>query len=155
MRLIIAVSLLIIINAFTVNAQDWRQIVPLKTTRTEVERLLGPSKEAYFAEYQLKEGSLFIEYSSGPCRPDRKGGWNVAKDIVVSMSLSPKHPKKLSALKLDLTKYRKAAGGDTPSVTYYINEEDGILYAIQMGKVDYVEYYPAKKYGHLFCKDKP
>ena len=94
MRLIIVVSLLIIINALTANAQDWRQIAPLKTTRMEVERLLGPSKEVYVAEYRLEEESLFIEYASGPCRPDRKGGWNVAKDVVISMRLSPKHPKK-------------------------------------------------------------
>jgi hypothetical protein len=156
MKLILAVlliSCLMVLQKVTTNPKDWRQIVPLKTTRTEVERLLGPTKEAYFAEYQLEEGFLFIEYSSGPCRPDRKGGWNVPENIVVSMSLTPKHPKKLHELKLDVTKYRKARGGDTPSVTYYINDEDGIVYAIQMGKVDYVEYSPGKKYDYLQCND--
>src|ERR1041384_2440882 len=118
-------------NHLTANPQDWRQIVPLKTTRTEVERLLGPFKAAYYAEYKLEEGSLFIEYSSGPCRPDRKGGWNVPENIVVSMSFSPKHHQKLSALKLDSRKYRKVIDPELPSVTYYINEVDGITYSIQ------------------------
>jgi hypothetical protein len=158
MKIILATLLLpslIIISALTACAQDWKQIVPLKTTRAEVERLLGPSKGAYFGDYQLKEGALFIEYSSGPCRPNRKGGWNVPENIVVSMSFSPKHPKKLSTLKLDLTKYRKVVGGDTPTVTYYINDDEGIVYAIQQGKVDYVEYGPSKKFDDLWCKDKP
>ena len=70
---------------------DWRRLIPLQSTRADVERLLGPGKEAYFAIYQLKEGSLFIEYSSGPCRPERKGGWNVSENVVVSVSFSPKH----------------------------------------------------------------
>lgn len=45
----------------TTTAQEWQQIVPLKTTRTEVERLLGPSQGAYFGDYLLNDGSLFIE----------------------------------------------------------------------------------------------
>lgn len=138
-----------------VKAQEWKKFVPLNTTRAEVEAILGPAGEGFEVTYQLKDGSLSIEYSTGPCRSDRKGGWNVPKDVIISLLFSPKHPKKLSALKLDLTKYRKVAGGDTPSVTYYINDEDGIVYSIQMGKVDYVEYSPPKKYDHLRCKDQP
>jgi len=102
---LVIILLFVSISTITGNAQDWRQIVLLKTTRTEVEKLLGPTKEAYFADYELKEGYLFIEYSSGPCRPNRKGGWNVAENIVVSMSFTPKRPKSFSSLRLDLTKY--------------------------------------------------
>lgn len=152
---VLLLSTFVAISALTVKAQDWRQIVPLKTTRTEVERLLGPSKEAYYADYQLPEGHLFIEYSSGPCRPNRKGGWNVPENIVVSMSLSPKHPETVHELKLNSKKFRKVTGQHLPSVTYYINDEDGITYAIQQGKVDYVEYGPPKKYDNLYCKDQP
>lgn len=74
--------LVILTKSHCANGQDWRQIVPLKSTRADVERLLGPTKELYFAVYQLKPGSLFIEYSSGPCSPERKGGWNVPRDVV-------------------------------------------------------------------------
>ena len=123
MKVMLAVLLIpftLVVNNLTATPQDWRRIVPLKTTRAEAEGLLGPSREAYFAEYQLEEGVLFIEYSSDPCKPDRKGGWNVPENIVVSMSITPKHPKKLYELNLDVTKYRKSAGGDTPNVTYWI-----------------------------------
>lgn len=93
-----------------------------------------------------------LSNSSGPCRPDRKGGWNVAANVVVSMSFSPKHPKKLSILKLDLTNYRKVISEHLPSITYYINDEAGITYTVQEGRVDYVQYGPGKKYDDLYCK---
>jgi len=137
------------------NAQDWRKIVPLKSTRAEVETLLGPAEGAYSTVYQLKEGKLFIEYSSGPCRPDRKNGWNVAENTVVSLSFSPRHKKRLADLKLDLTKFRKEIDQQVIGITYYVDEENGITYEIQDGKVDSIEYDPPKKYDHLFCGDRP
>ena len=88
------------------HAQDWRKIVPLKSTRTEVEALLGAAQGAYSAIYQLREGSLFIEYSSGPCRPERKG-WNVRENVVVSLSFSPRHKKRVGDLRIDPKKFRK------------------------------------------------
>ena len=54
-----------------------------------------------------------------------------------------------------MTKFRKVINEHLPPVTYYINDEDGIVYAIQQGKVDYVEYGPPKKYDDLYCKDQP
>lgn len=145
--------LLMLTQWYSVNAQDWSQIDPLKSTRADVERLLGPTKEAYFAVYQLKHGSLFIEYSSGPCRPERKGGWNVPENVVVSLSFSPKQPKLLSDLRLDPKKFRKVVGGDVLGVEYYVSDEEGITYAVQSGRVDWVEYGPAKRDEHLYCGD--
>ena len=58
---------------------DWHQIQPLRSTRVDVERLLGKSSEGYSANYELEEGHLFIEYSSGPCTPERKGGLQVER----------------------------------------------------------------------------
>jgi len=135
------------------NRQDWRQIVPLQSTRADVERLLGPGKEAYFAIYQLKEGSLFIEYSSGPCRPERKGGWNVPENVVVSVSFSPKHRTRITTLKLDPKKFRKVVDQHVVGVIYYVNDDEGITYEVQSGKVDTIEYGPAKRYDHLYCGD--
>ena len=46
--------ILILTNRSNVKGQDWRQIVPLKSTRADVERLLGSTPGAYFGEYELK-----------------------------------------------------------------------------------------------------
>jgi hypothetical protein len=146
---------LLILSMLSINvtgrAQDWRRITPLKTVRTEVESLLGPSSGAYDATYTVQDGVLFVEYSSGPCTPDRKGGWNVPEYTVVSVRFEPKSKKRFASLKLDLSKYRRVIGKHVGGVTYYTNEEDGISYEIQRGRVDAIEYAPSKRYLSLQC----
>jgi hypothetical protein len=60
---------------------------------------------------------------------------------------------KVPELKLDRKKFRKVIDTHTVGITYYINDQDGITYEIQQGRVDGVEYYPPKKYQHLYCGD--
>jgi hypothetical protein len=146
---------LISTNLFNVKGQDWRQIVPLKSTRDEVERIFGATTTAYFAEYELKQGSLFIEYSSGPCKAERKGGWNVPRDVVIMVSFTPKHKTRIATLKLDPKKFRKVVDDHVIGVLYYVNDEEGITYQVQSGRVDFVEYHPAKRDEHLYCGDPP
>jgi hypothetical protein len=156
MRIVLAalfLPFLILTNWCDVKAQDWRQIVPLKSTRAEVERILGSTTGAYFAEYELKEGSLFIEYSSGPCRPERKGGWNVPTDVVIRLRLWPKHRMRIADLKLDPKKFRKIVDEHVIGALYYVNDEEGITYAVQSGEIAFVEYHPAKRDEHLYCGD--
>ncbi len=144
---------LILINQSNGNGQDWRQFVPLRSTRADVERLLGSSKEAYFADYSLKEGNLFIEYSSGPCRLDRKGGWNVPMDVVITLHFTPQRKRHISDLKLDLTRFKKVVDEHVIGILYYVDDEDGITYQVQNGKIDFVEYGPTRKDEHLYCGD--
>ena len=156
MRIVLALiflAVLILTKPLDVKGQDWRQIVPLKTTRAEVERLLGSATGAYFAEYDLKQGSLFIEFSSGPCKPERKGGWNVPRDVVIMVHFTPKHSTRIADLKLDPKKFRKIVDEHVIGALYYVNDEEGITYAVQSGKIDFIEYHPAKRDEHLYCGD--
>jgi hypothetical protein len=52
--------------------------------------LWGPSAkpEGYAELYNLREEAVFIEYSSGPCRKDRNGGYNVPTGTVIQLSVS-------------------------------------------------------------------
>ena len=142
---------LILANQINVKGQNWRNFVPLKSTRADVERLLGPTKEPYFGVYHLKDGILDIEYSSGPCSPERKGGWNVPKDVVITLNFSPKRRMRIGDLKLDPTKFRRVVDEHVIGILYYVNDEEGITYQVQRGKVDYVEYRPARRDEHLYC----
>ena len=156
MRIVLAalfVPFLVLTDQLNVKGQDWRQIVPLKSTRAEVERILGATATTYFAEYELKQGSLFVEYSSGPCKPERKGGWNVPKDVVIMISFTPKRKTRIASLKLDPKKFRKVVDDHAIGVLYYVNDEEGITYQVQSGKIDFVEYHPAKRDEHFYCGD--
>jgi hypothetical protein len=156
MRIVLATLFLlffILTYPLNVKGQDWQQIVPLKSTRVEVEHLLGSATGAYFGEYELKQGSLFIEYSSGPCKPERKGGWNVPRDVVIMVHFTPKHRTRIADLKLDPKKFRKVVDHHVIGALYYVNDEEGITYAVQSGKIDFVEHHPAKRDEHLYCGD--
>ena len=143
----------ILVTAVNASAQQWRKIVPLKSTRADVERLLGPNENSYGVIYEFKDGNLFIEYSSGPCRKDRKGGWNVRDGVVISFSFAAINKPPEADLKLNRKRFRRVVDTHTPSVSYYINDKDGIMYEIQRGRVHSVEYYPPKRYEHLHCRD--
>ena len=147
-----ALMILVMLGAdLSVSAQDWRRITPLKTVRTEVESLFGRGDGSYDATYSLQDGVLFVEYSSGQCTTDRKGGWNVPEGTVVSMRFVPKSKKRFASLKLDLSKFRKVVGKHVARVTYYTNEEDGITYEVQGNRVDAIEYLPGRRFVSLKC----
>lgn len=157
MRLLLTIaifSLVVFDTQVPAYAQKWREIVPLRSSRADVERILGPYKDGYLAVYRIKEGTLFIEYSSGPCRPDRKGGWNVAENTVVLVRFSPAIKKPLNHFKPDLTKFRRHNDEKVIGIIYYVNNEEGITYEVQRGNVDAVEYGPGKSNDHLYCGDR-
>jgi hypothetical protein len=156
MRIVLAAFFLtffILTNRIDVKGQDWRQIVPLKSTRADVERLFGPTKAAYFGIYHLKDGILDIAYSTGPCTSERKGGWNVPKDVVITVNFSPQRKRRIRDLKLDPRKFRKVVDDHVIGILYYVNDEEGVTYQVQGGKIDFVEYGPGRRDEHLYCGD--
>ena len=134
--------------------QEWRKIVPLTSTRADVERLLGPNDQvSLVVDYQVINGSLSVRYSSGPCSKERKGGWDVAEGVVTGLTFWSNHKQKEKELKLDRKKFRRVVDSHTGRNIYYINDEDGIMYEVQGGLVEYAEYFPPKRYEHLRCGD--
>lgn len=133
--------------------QVWRAITPLKSVRTEVESLLGPSSDPYLASYSLQDGTLFVQYSTGPCTPETKGGWNVPEGTVVMIRFVPKSKKRFTSLKLRSSKFKRVEGGDVVGVVNYTNEEEGVTYEVQRGRVDAIEYLPGKRHYSLKCAD--
>lgn len=148
---------LIVIFSVGVKAQGWRGLIPLHSTRADVERLLGPSTEPekFSADYELGDRVVSIEYSSGPCRKEMKGGWNVQRDTVISIRIGFKDKAQFSPSKIDKRKFKKERSSHTPSVTYYVNEGEGIMYEVQEGKVQSVEYYASAKDLYLECPKQP
>ena len=148
---VLFLSALLLALASRASAQDWRKIVPLKSTRVHVERLLGVAEQPDGLVYELKDGVLSIEYSTGPCRKDRRGGWNVPEGVVLSYLFSPKHKQRIRELKLDRKRFQKVVDAHTGGITYYVNKQDGVTYEIQRGRVEGIEYYPPKRCEHLYC----
>src|SRR5687768_16252810 len=73
MRLIIAcplIALLLVPSSFT---KEWRGIIPLRSTRADVERLLGPPEPGSRGVYRTGSERITVSYAEGPC----DYGWQV------------------------------------------------------------------------------
>lgn len=140
-------------------AKEWEGIVPLKSTRSNVERRLGRNETSSVVSYRLKGKKVLIWYSTGPCNSSRETEWNVPKDTVTSIHIFSFKSVRLSSLSLALRKFEKIRGdADLPDHFYYINREEGFGIGIENlhdgnGEVvtEYV-YGPTSQDSSLKCK---
>lgn len=137
-------------------AKGWRGIVPLHSTRAEVERLLGPPTEQHSEHsvlYRTENETLIINYARGlPCGIGEKySQWRVPRGTVESIFITPNKGSPLSQLRIDESNYKKRSGGDRPEDIYYINDEDGESLRVFQDQVMDITYSPAASDEHLRC----
>ena len=112
--LVAAVSLAILVaNA---EAKQWRGITPLKSSRAEVESLLGKPNELGF--YQIENDRAIIFYSEGQCENPDKCECVVPKDTVLKINVTFEYGLKLSKFNLDNGRYTKDKAPSDPQSTY-------------------------------------
>jgi hypothetical protein len=140
----------------SVEAKGWRGIVPLHSTRADVEKLLGPPTERLAGNsdfYRTENETLIITYAGGlPCGIGEKySQWRVPRDTVESIYITPGRVLPLSQLSINESKYKKRSGGHRPEDIYYINEQDGESLRVFMNEVMDITYSPAASDEHLRC----
>jgi hypothetical protein len=129
--------LIVLLSVNLVEAEEWRGIVPLKSTRADVEKMLGRSTD-HIPTYDLRDEVVTVSYAQFPCDhkpppgwPVPPPGWNVPKDTVVSIHVKPRKSVPLSSLGLDLNEFKRVRGDhDLPQHFRYVNEEKG--YSIEV-----------------------
>jgi hypothetical protein len=131
-----------------IEAKEWRGIVPMKSTREDVKRILGRSRDANHirANYDLDEGQVYIVFSNGEdysydCVK------KLPKDVVLLIQFQPKTDLPLSDMKLDLSKFREFDPTTPPNLGHkaYINEEEGLIVSTHKGKVYEINYLATKE----------
>lgn len=137
-------------------AKGWRGIVPLHSTRADVERLLGPPTEKlseYSALYRTENETLMVNYAQGlPCGIGEKySQWRVPRDTVESIYITPNMGSPLSQLSIDESKYKKRSGGHRADDIYYINDENGESLRVFQNQVMEITYSPAASDENLRC----
>jgi hypothetical protein len=146
---------ILIIHALVivVKAKQWRGIIPLHSTRTDVERLLGEaSPRNQLTTYQTEQEAVAVLYASGPpCGSDADSEWNVPKDTVVSITVSPKHRVLLTELKVDLSTYDRFSGVHRPNIITYLNNQDGVRIETFQDEINSVTYFPSAADLKLKC----
>src|SRR5216683_7963535 len=82
-------------------AQGWRGIRPLHSTRNDVERLIGPPMQPKGITYDLKNERVNVVYSDGKCAKGWPYGWNVPPGTVIGITIYQQPRPKLSDLSID------------------------------------------------------
>lgn len=132
-------------------AKEWRGIVPLKSTKADVERLLG--KPNRLARYEIGNERVSVLYSEGPC----EGAYQalakdnceclLAKDTVVKIAVTFDSPAKVAKLGVDKAKYQRTPfPAYHPSATYS-DLSEGVVYTIRESDdtVTNIDYLPSAK----------
>lgn len=133
--------------------QGWEGIVPLHSTRSDVERLLGPSTDKCNCVYNTQNETVYAEYAESKCK-GYVAGWNVSADTLLRLTVSLKARRQFSEVKIDSTKYRVRQ--DDTFTKYYSSREEGIEYSVSPeGIVTSMTYVPSKKDGYLRCSGFP
>lgn len=136
--------------------RGWRGIVPLHSTREDVERLVGPPMMPDGISYDLITDRLNVVYSSvGSCR---EGGaqWDVPRGTVIGITVYPQTRLMLSDLSVDLNRFEKFSDPHVADRISYNNNEDGIAIAATLnGEVISIQLFPAAKNNHLRCAAAP
>lgn len=86
-------------------AKPWRGIIPLKSTRAEVERLLG--KPNGLGRYQFDDERAYIHYAEKPCGRAVDCECLAPKDTVLDIFVTVEVEMKFSKLHIDRGKYEK------------------------------------------------
>ena len=139
--------------AISCPAKEWRGIVPLHSTRSDVERALGPSDGECKCHYDTGAEFVGVEYAKAPCK-GYPPGWNVAADTVLSIKVRLKSEQLFSDFKLDLSKY--VISQDDTLTMYYASRDEGIIYSVSHdGRVNYVTYIPTTADQKFRCPGFP
>jgi len=131
------------------DTKGWRGIVPLRSTRADVEALLGPGTGARKDSYYLDDMNIFFSYASGDCESGGSGNWNIGPDTVIRFTIYPKPNPKLSDLRIDESKFEKRQ--DIGDSLIYINDPEGVSMDVYRGVVNSFHYGPAAGDEYLRC----
>ncbi len=150
-RLLLTSMAILLSTSISMVAQGkgWRGIVPLRSTRGDVERLFGPGTNDH---YQSDQERVHVNYAGeGNCNPVNGCVCLVRKDTVISIYVQPEYEMSFSKLNLDRKKYEKYASPEDPTVATYSNDREGIIYTVDEKNDDVmaIEYLPTDK----DCKD--
>src|SRR6266496_2215459 len=157
--IITCVCMALIVVGFS-QAKGWRGIVPLHSTRAEVERLLGAPRESrgVASTYETNAERVLVFYSAGQCKEGTSNVWNVPRDTVLSLTVHPNAKLLVDDLRLDKTKYERVPDYHVQSVVYYFNKEEGVRISARAleregENVDSITYEPAAKDSYLRCSN--
>ena len=141
------------------SATDWRGLAPLKSSRMDVERTLGPpeqsSENGQVLTYRFRDMTVYFYFASNlECKQQLPyTSWNVTPDTLTGIDVNLRPQPLVADTGIDLTKYKKIKGASDLVGRYiYLNADSS--FAIEVGN-DYLtgyHYQPGSQQKELRCE---
>lgn len=138
-------------------AKPWRGIVPLRSKRADVRRVLGKpmiGAGGAIELYEKKEGRIQVTYARKPCEqglPADWGNWKVSRGTVVNISITLREEIPVAELRIRNIERYKWYTGDS-GATYYHDKRRGIEYQVQDEMVTAIAYGPTSRDRAFRCR---
>ena len=133
----------------------WRGIVPLHSTRAQVERLLGTGSGSCKCVYDLQDEIVQMTYSEGDCLVGGSGGWNIPPDTVIRFNIQPKTRQSFAAFlldaKLDSKAFTVTEDPELPGIFYYKDATKGLIVSVENERVRDYGFEPTSEEKSLRC----
>jgi hypothetical protein len=158
-RLLLVSLVLNVVFASPGAAKEWCGIVPLRSTRADVERLLKVKPEGCGSNaclYDLSDKTVFALYADEPtCRnDDATTSWKVPRDTVIQITVRFKTPQPFAALDIDVTRYDRVPDKELHGLVYLSDYSQGVRMETSGDTVSGITYYPAATDDNLRCSPK-
>ena len=118
------------------SAEPWRKIFPLKSTRADVERLLGKpiaNEPDFLAQYHFENERASVRYATDYDLAQCKGACcALQKDIVTQIDVESVAKPTFSTLTIDKSKLEWFPLVEDTNVRIYDNREAGLEYWVSM-----------------------
>jgi hypothetical protein len=137
---------------------DWRGLSPLKSTRMDVERTLGPPSQNLNDElltYEFQGMVVDFFFTSNPnCQQQLPyTSWNVTSDTLTGIDVTLRPSPLIADTGIDLTKYKKIEGrGDLVDRYHYLNADDSFIIDVGNKYLAGYHYRPGRKQERLRCE---
>jgi hypothetical protein len=152
----IIIFVLLAMFAFQMQSRGWRGIVPLHSTRADVERLLGTPSGFCNCQYKTNLENVRIDYSIERCGKGELNDLDVSPDSVLGITINPEEKRPFCELGLDTSKLQKTEDPELRGYVAYTNNEEGIEYYVTSdGRLYEIRYFGTlKDRTRLRCPSK-
>lgn len=161
-QLLIIGFTLLCISASAVDAQlkNWNTLLPLKSTRSEVEAILGKPQKHFdtYGLYDTEIGRFSVWFSDGKCLKNREGlQYRVKANLFTSLWFTPKVKRPLSEYEADRNALIRTPDPRNDRWLFYARPGDVSAYEVYIEKdgteiVDTIQIRPTKEKEKLLCK---
>ena len=140
-----------VVNPQESAAQSWKGIVPLRSTRADVTRILGaPTNDSDGVSFfSLRDAVVVVHYQTAACDKDQFGfGWNVPAGTVTDIGVVPKTTIDKELFTRE-GKFEKRSV--VPALVYYIDRTSGLTVETYKDKVSLLTYSPTEAQENMRC----